>query len=89
MVLPDYGEDGPELDEDLEHVGALTSEAHRVASQNEVARGRDRNELGRAFDQTKYCRSQYVGSQAKTVCVRVSNMSAKLASVALPRGPNA
>ncbi len=52
-VEPDDGEDGAQLDEDLERLGALASEAEEVAGHDQVPGGGDRNEFGDAFDQSE------------------------------------
>ena len=52
-VQPHDGEDGAELDDDLERIGARAHESQRVTGQDQVAGGGDGKELGRTLDQTE------------------------------------
>lgn len=50
-VEPHHREDGPELDEDLEGLGALAGEPEQVACHDQVAGGGDGEELGDPLDE--------------------------------------
>jgi len=48
VVVPHHREDGPELDGDLEGLGDLAAETQEIGGDDQVARARDGQELGRA-----------------------------------------
>src|SRR5438309_447669 len=52
-IQPDHGQDGAELDEDLEGGGARAHERERVTRQNQMSGGRDGDKLRRALDQAE------------------------------------
>jgi len=49
-IVPAYRKDCGELDDDLEHLAGLVVIAKQIAEDDQVASGRDRQELGEAFD---------------------------------------
>jgi len=49
-VLPDDGQHGAGLDDDVEHLAALIVEAEQIGRQDQVPGARDRQKLGQPLD---------------------------------------
>jgi hypothetical protein len=59
-IKPADGEDGAELDGDLEHLARRAAKAEEIDKQDEVAGGGDRDEFGKALDKAEECRREEV-----------------------------
>ncbi len=60
-IVPAHGEDGGELDDDLEHLAGVVVVAEQVAEDDEVAGGGHRQEFGQAFDDAEDERDEEEG----------------------------
>src|SRR5690606_33080159 len=49
-VLPEYGQQGAQLDGDFKYLDLGAREVEQAARQNQMSRGRNRQEFGESFD---------------------------------------